>query len=198
MRGDPLLTEFEKHQNLLMPHTAPHLGARNLDVGCGSGAASLIHAARLDISPTLCDVIDIRHPQARAFPFGFIKAGVLPFATRTFGSTYLQYVLHHVPGPQAIAALLHECVRVSRMVVIVEEVLGAKTDVERAVAFDREVNDLLHPGVPMPVFRYLSASGIKAQLSAAGSPPVAHTVVSRGSEENGWLEMHVFVGQTAK
>jgi hypothetical protein len=37
----PLLAELESDQNLLLPHTALHLGARTLDVGCGSGAASL-------------------------------------------------------------------------------------------------------------------------------------------------------------
>jgi ubiquinone/menaquinone biosynthesis C-methylase UbiE len=198
MRPDPLLAEFESHQYLLLPHTARHLGARNLDVGCGSGAASLVHAAQLGISPTLCDVVDIRHSQARALPFRLMTAGVLPFAPRMFDSTYLQYVLHHVPGRQAIGALLNECVRVSLVVVIVEEVLGPNTDIERALAFDREVNDRLHPGTPMPVFGYLSAPEVKAQLSAATALPAAHTVVSIGSQENGWLETHVFVGRASE
>jgi hypothetical protein len=47
----------------------------------------------------------------------------------------------------------------------------------------------------MPVFGYLSADAVKAQLSAAGVPPVAHSVVSMGSGENGWLQTHVFVGR---
>jgi len=114
---------------------------------------------------------------------------------RPFDSSYLQYVLHHLPGADAIAALLSECARVSATVVIVEEVRGPKTDIARARAFDRDTNAHLHPGVPMPVFGYLSADSVKAQLSAAGAPPVTQSVVSIGSDENGWLETHVFVGR---
>src|SRR3954464_7660642 len=110
---DLLFAELERHQELLLPHTAAHLGLRNLDVGCGSGVASVIHTARLGLSPTLSDVIDIRHPLARALPFRLINAGVLPFEAQDFDSSYLQYVLHHLPGAAEIAALLNECVRVS-------------------------------------------------------------------------------------
>src|SRR4051812_168774 len=195
MPADLLFAEFERHQELLLPHTAAHLGLRNLDVGCGSGVASVIHAARLGLSPTLSDVIDIRHPSARALPFRLINAGVLPFeAQAPFDSSYLQYVLHHVSGADQIAALLKECSRVSATLVIVEEVTGPKTDIPRARAFDRDMNDHLHPGVLMPVFGYLSADAVKARLSAAGAPLVAHAVISMGSDENGWLETHVFVG----
>jgi ubiquinone/menaquinone biosynthesis C-methylase UbiE len=193
MPADPLFAEFESHQELLLPHTAVHLGLRNLDVGCGSGVASVIHTARLGLSPTLSDVIDIRHPLARALPFRLINAGVLPFEAQDFDSSYLQYVLHHLPGAAAIAALLNESVRVSARLVIVEE--GPKTNIARARAFDSDMNGHLHPGVPMPVFGYLSADAVKAQLSAAGAPPVAHRVVSMGSGDNGWLETHVFVGR---
>jgi ubiquinone/menaquinone biosynthesis C-methylase UbiE len=195
MPADPLFAEFESHQELLLPHTAVHLGLRNLDVGCGSGVASVIHTARLGLSPTLSDVIDIRHPLARALPFRLINAGVLPFEAQDFDSSYLQYVLHHLPGAAAIAALLNESVRVSARLVIVEEVTGPKTNIARARAFDSDMNGHLHPGVPMPVFGYLSADAVKAQLSAAGAPPVAHRVVSMGSGDNGWLETHVFVGR---
>ena len=104
-------------------------------------------------------------------------------------------MLHHLPGAAAIAALLIECVRVSATLVIVEEVTGPNTDIARARAFDSDMNGHLHPGVPMPVFGYLSADAVKAQLSAAGAAPVAHAVVSMGSDENGWLETHVFVGR---
>src|SRR5436305_14581344 len=106
MPADPLFAEFESHQELLLRHTAAHLGLRNLDVGCGSGVASVIHTSRLGLSPTLSDVIDIRHPSARALTFQLINAGVLPFEAQAFDSSYLQYVLHHVSGADRIAALL--------------------------------------------------------------------------------------------
>ena len=194
MTKDLILAELERHQDLLLPHTAAHLSESNLDVGCGSGVASLVHAARLGLSPTLCDVVDIRHAQARALPFRLIDGRTLPFHEQSFGSSYLQYVLHHLPGVDAIVCLLTECARVSATVVIVEEVTGPKTDISRARAFDRETNAYLHPGVLMPVFRYFSPAGVNAQLSAAGASLVGHAVVSVGSRENGWLETHVFVG----
>jgi hypothetical protein len=101
-------------------------------------------------------------------------------------------------GADRTAALLKECARVSATLVIVEEVTGPKTDIARARAFDKDMNDHLHPGVPMPVFDYLSADAVKAQLFAVGALPVAHSVVSMGSDENGWLETHVFVGRTLR
>lgn len=82
----------------------------------------------------------------------------------------------------------------SASLVIVEEVTGPNTDIARAQAFDKDMNGHLHPGVLMPVFGYLSADAAKAQLSAAGAPPLAHAAVSMGSDENGRLETHVFVG----
>ena len=197
MAADPLFAEFKSHQDLLLPHTMPHLRLRNLDVGCGSGIPSVIHAARLGLAPTLSDVRDIRHPTARALPFRLIHAGILPFETQVFESSYLQYVLHHLPSADEIAALLKECARVSTTLVIVEEVVGPKTDLTRARAFDREMNDHLHPGVSMPVFDYLSADAVKAQLFAVGAPSIAHSVVSMGSDQNGWLETHVFVGRAS-
>jgi hypothetical protein len=156
--------------------------------------ASVIHAARLGLSPTLTDVIDIRHPSARELPFRLINSGVLPFEAQAFDSSYLQYVLHHVSGADRMAALLKECSRVSGTLVIVEEVAGPNTDIARARAFDKDMNGHLHSGVLMPVFDYLSPDALRAQLSAAGAPPVGHAVVSMGSDENGWLETHVFVG----
>jgi hypothetical protein len=103
-------------------------------------------------------------------------------------------MLHHVSGVDRIGALLKECSRVSATLVIIEEVTGPNTDIARARAFDKAMNGHLHSSVLMPVFGYLSADAVKTQLSAAGAPPVAHAVVSMGSDENGWLETHVFVG----
>src|SRR5438552_17817740 len=105
MPTDPLFAEFESHQELLLPHTAAYLGLRNLDVGCGSGAASVIHTARLGLSPTVSDGIDIRHPLARARPFRLINAGVLPVEAQDCDSNYLPYVLHQLRGAAGLTAL---------------------------------------------------------------------------------------------
>jgi len=194
--GDPDLAEFYRHQAMLLPHTGAHIGRSNLDVGCGSGITSVIHAEQLGTAPVLCDVIDIRHRRAQAFPFRLLQGADLPFPSRSFESSYLQYVLHHVPDEARVLALLRESARVSGAVVIVEEVVGARTDLVRARAFDQEVNALLHPGVAMPVFQYFPAGELKRLLAAARLAVSVHAEVSAGSQDNGFLETHVIVGRT--
>ncbi len=194
---DPSLDEFYCHQDMLLPHTARHIGRSNLDIGCGSGITSVIHAERLGTLPTLCDVIDIRHERARALPFRLLAGAALPFGTRTFGSSYLQYVLHHIPDRAEVRRLIAEAARVSDAVVIVEEIAGTRTDIGRAKRFDSEVNARLHPDIAMPVFDYFAANEVRHLLAGAGRPDIVHALVAEGSAANGFLETHVFVGRTA-
>jgi ubiquinone/menaquinone biosynthesis C-methylase UbiE len=86
------VAEFYKHQELLLPYTSPHLGATNLDVGCGTGLTSIIHEQKLGISPTLSDVVDSRHPIVQSLPFYLIQDEKLPFDDNSFDSSYIQYV----------------------------------------------------------------------------------------------------------
>src|SRR5436305_2445942 len=139
--ADPTIDELQKHQELLLKFTSPYLGRTNLDIGCGNGLTSLIHQNRLGIAPTLCDVIDIRHSLARSLPFILLQDDKLPFGDGAFQSSYIQYVLHHLPSPSQVFNLLTGALRVSKNVVIVEELKGAKTIPHRAKAFDRIVND---------------------------------------------------------
>ena len=113
------------------------LGKSNLDIGCGTGLTSVIHQEKLGISPTLCDVVDIRHALAQSLPFFLIPDGTLPFEDRSFESSYVQYVLHHLQTSAAITQLLEEALRVSNRLIIVEEIKGDRTDVLRARQFDK-------------------------------------------------------------
>jgi hypothetical protein len=47
-------------------------------------------------------------------------------------SSYIQYILHHLQTSAAITKLLEEALRVSRRLIIVEEINGDRTDVARA------------------------------------------------------------------
>jgi SAM-dependent methyltransferase len=190
------LATFYEHQDLLLPHTGALIGPTNLDIGCGSGIASVIHAERLGTQPSLCDVIDIRHPRARAFPFRTMSGTAIPFADGAFASGYLQYILHHVPDRTGVRALLAEAARVAPTTVIVEEVIGPATDVARAKAFDRDMNEQLHPGVAMPVYDYFTPPELAQMLADVGRPVTHHSVVFSGNNENGFLETHVFAGRS--
>jgi hypothetical protein len=80
------ISEFYKHQALLLPYSSQHLGRTNLDIGCGTGLPSVIHHEWLGILPTLCDVVDMRHASALALPFYLLEEKVLPFRRKSFVS----------------------------------------------------------------------------------------------------------------
>jgi len=186
---------FAEHQRELFPFTRKYIGPANLDLGCGNGLTSYIHQRELGVAPTLGDVADIRHKLARGFPFFVMKGGKLPFADNAFDSSYLQYVLHHLTTEQAVGELLAEAARVARRVVIVEEIAGARTDVARAKKFDQEVNDQIHPGTLMPVYKYYTKGEIERLFEKLSRKLVFHAVVSIGTPENGFLETQVFVAE---
>ncbi len=188
-----IAAEIEAHQRELLAYTRPFFGKTNLDIGCGNGITSFILQRELGISPTLCDVTDIRAAEARAFPFYRIDSGRLPFPDQSFDSAYLQYVLHHLPTEPAVEKLLAEARRVARRIIIVEEIAGLRTNLTRAKEFDREVNERIHPGALMPVFKYYTRAEIGRLLEELRLPRQFHIVISTGSPENGFLETQVFV-----
>jgi len=166
-----------EQRQLLLPHTAAYLGPRNLDVGCGSAVASVIHAAQLGLSPTLSDVIDIRHAQARALPFRLINAGALSFPGQA-----LRLELPAICAAPSARRGRDRC-PAQRMRAGIGDGghrRGGEGAQDRHRARTRLRSGHERPpasGRPMPVFGYLSADSVKAQLSAAGALPVAHSVV---------------------
>lgn len=190
-----LVEELSQHQQELLPYTGPYLGKTNLDIGCGTGITSAIHREKLGVSPTLCDVADIRDALACAFPFSLIQDGKLSFPPQAFDSSYLQYVLHHLPSETLVIQLLAEAQRVSRRIIIVEEILGEHTDIVRAKAFDKEVNDRLHPGTFMPVHKYYTRQEIEKFFKQQRQKIIFHANISPGFVENGFLETQVFVAE---
>jgi ubiquinone/menaquinone biosynthesis C-methylase UbiE len=190
---DQNLEEFSKHQELLLPYTSTWIGRTNLDIGCGTGLTSVIHQQKLGISPTICDVIDIRHALARPLPFQLIRDEALPLKDNSFESSYIQYVLHHLPTSSQMARLLAEALRVSNRVIIVEEIRGNKTDTARAQLFDEQVNKRIHSDVNMPVYGYCTSEGIEELAAELNASVVFHRRISDGQEINGFLETHMFV-----
>lgn len=189
------LEEFKKHQDNLLPYTSRYIGEKNLEIGCGNGITSLIHKRELGISPTLCDVVDIQHPLAQSLPFELIKGEELPFDDGEFESSYIQYVLHHLSTREEVVSLLKEAFRVSKRVIIVEEIQGEKTELERAKRFDEEINSKIYPNEQMSVYHYYTVKEIESFFDQLGHNTIFHKTVSEGDERTGFLETHIFVGE---
>jgi len=190
-----VVEKIREHQEKLLPFTGPYIGKRNLDIGCGTGIPSLVHQEKLGIEPTLCDTRDIRDESATSFPFLRIEGNKLPFQDNSFDSSYIQYVLHHMPRQSDVVDVLLEAFRVSPRLVLVEEIRGERTDVSRAKKIDEAMNSIVHPNIPMPVREYFSVQELEALLNALGRKPIFHALVSGGTKENGFLEQHVFVAE---
>ena len=135
----------------------------------------------------------MRHALAQSLPFYLVRNDVLPFRGKSFDSTYIQYVLHHVSTLTEIVRLLAETLRVSDRVIIVEEIKGDKTDVARAETFDKEMNAKLHPEMAMPVYHYYSSRDIEHFVMQVDGKLLVRRVIAHGTEGNGFLETHLFV-----
>lgn len=191
--GD-LIEELRAHQQMLLPFTRFHLDPNHLDIGCGNGMTSVFHQEELGGTPTLCDVADIRHEQAKLLPFELIADGHLPFEDGTFDAAYFQYVLHHVPEDQ-LPPLVAEAARVAPRIVIVEELIGDSTDPDAARDFDERMNAAIHPDVVMPVHRYYTSDELVSLLHGAGLGVFHKAMISPGDADNGFLETHLFVAE---
>jgi hypothetical protein len=101
--------------------------------------------------------------------------------------------LHHLQTSAAITKLLEEALRVSRRLIIVEEIKGDRTDVARARQFDKDVNERIHPNISMPVYGYCTSKGIIAFALQVDATVLFHSRISQGEEDNGFLETHIFV-----
>jgi hypothetical protein len=102
----------------------------------------------------------------------------------------------YAPTEESIDELLAEALRVSDRVIIVEEIRGPKTNVPRAKAFDKEVNDRIHPTASMPVYNYYSVTDIELFFAELDREIAFHRLISEGSDDNGFSETHVFVADS--
>ena len=92
-------------------------------------------------------------------------------------------------------ATLSEAFRVSKRVILIEEIQGKLTNVEFAKRVDREVNELMHPSQPMPVREYFTENQVYKVIESLGHKVIFHRKFSNGLRLNGYLEKHVFVAE---
>lgn len=152
---------FARRVRVLSGALAPLLPPGLLaDVGCGSGTVSAaIAALRPDVAPAGFDVL-LR--QGCAIPARAFDGRRLPLADGAAASALLVDVLHHAEDP---VALLAECARVARVVVVKDHLSRGLLD-ERTLAFMDWVGNRPH-GVVLP-YRYFSPASWAGAVAAAG------------------------------
>lgn len=152
---------FARRVRVLSGALAPLLPSGLLvDVGCGSGTVSAaIAALRPDVVPAGFDVL--LRPGC-AIPARAFDGRRLPLPDGAAASALLVDVLHHAEDP---VALLAECARVARVVVVKDHLAQGRGD-ERILGFMDWVGNRPH-GVVLP-YRYFSPASWAGAVAAAG------------------------------
>jgi ubiquinone/menaquinone biosynthesis C-methylase UbiE len=147
---------------------APHLesGTDVLDLGSGTGRISRWLARRVEIRPTLADVVEFEN-RVGGFPYVRLQdPRRLPFDDRSFDAILLLFVLHHVAAWEDQERLVTEAARVARgRLVIMEDTPTSVVDRAFNVAWDWILN--LRHGVPKP-FTFRTAAGWERVFGRAG------------------------------
>lgn len=109
---------FRRRVRVLAAHISKAIGPGEsvLDVGCGDGSiAQAVMTHRPELSSRGIDVMLRPHS---AIPSQVYNGTTIPFADKSFDWVTIVDVLHHTDDP---AAVLRECVRVSRHGVIIKD-----------------------------------------------------------------------------
>src|SRR5512143_1942943 len=148
---------FGRRVRVLAAAVAPLLPAGNLvDVGCGSGEiARAVATLRPDVEPQGFDVL-VR--PSCAIPARSFDGRTLPLPDGAASAALLVDVLHHADDP---AALLAECARVARVVVVKDHLARSGLD-RKVLAFMDWVGNRPH-GVVLP-YSYFSPEGWESTL----------------------------------
>lgn len=196
---EPLSKELKKelwdHQEQLGFHLQEYLGDRNLDIGCGTGMASVYHASKFQVSPFLCDVADLRCYEAASLPFGLLRGNSIAHPNNAFDSSYLQYVLHHIPTDRERKRLLSEALRVANRAIVIEEIVKRGIDVEEARARDQVENARIHSGVIMPIYSYYDKRSFSESIRSVGADLKFSVRIEIEGQEDWPFETWLFVAE---
>ncbi len=111
---------YRRRLRVLTELILPHLrrGDAVLDVGCGAGTLAASLATRALEREIRVEGLE-RFPRGgEPVPVASYSGGEFPFADRSFDVVIVADVLHHEADPNA---LLRECIRVSRRLVIIKD-----------------------------------------------------------------------------
>ena len=164
-----------------------------LDVGCGTGLDAYYLERKCHSQLTLTDIKDFRDQKAQKFPFIQASAEHLPFRNEEFEISFIQFTLHHISSEISLVDVLRECARVSKEVLIIEEIIDRNSDVEKAVEFDYKMNDLLHFGVEIPFNTFYFEEELIDLFKRADLRLIEKIEIDKGNDENGRLKTFLFL-----
>jgi len=186
---------IEDSQQRLLPIVKKYIENKSLlDVGCGNGFNSFFFNKKFGTKITLLDVEDIRDKEVISFPFFESSLEQLPFEQKLFDVVFLQYVLHHLPPKINFEEVFIELKRVGKIVIIVEEIITEKTNVQKAKEHDSKINKLIHPSSNnMHIYKYYSDSELKEFFIKSKIHIVEEKILDEGRKDNGFLQKKIYI-----
>jgi ubiquinone/menaquinone biosynthesis C-methylase UbiE len=185
---------IQGNQNTIAPIVDRYLENKKiLDVGCGNGLNSYFFSQRYNSEFTLLDNEDIRAEEALLFPFVKSSLEKIPFDDKQFDVVFLQYVIHHIPPEISIASAFKELSRVSKIIIVIEEISTEKTNLKKAIRFDDKMNKIIHPNVEMPIYKYYRDAQLKKYFDKVGLKIIEEKIINEGSEDTGYLKNKLYI-----
>ena len=139
----------------ILPHVRPSWDV--LDLGSGTGRLVRWLSSRVDIRPTLADVVEFGN-RVGGFPYVRLESPLqTPFEDRSFDAVLMLFVLHHVARWDEQEALVREAVRITRdRLIVIEDTPLSGMDRTFNTGWDWALN--LRHGVPRP-FSFRTVEG---------------------------------------
>lgn len=193
MRKD-ILNIIKKDQKKSLPIIKKYIKRKTLlDVGCGNAINSFLFNKKYKTKVTLLDKQDIREKEEISFPFFLGSIDKIPFDQDSFDVVFVQYVLHHLSSEIKLEKSLKELKRVGRIIIIIEEIIGKKTNLEIAKHFDEKTNKIMNPGSKTPVNKYYKDEELKKLFNLTGLKIIEEKIIDKGCKINGYLERKVYI-----
>jgi ubiquinone/menaquinone biosynthesis C-methylase UbiE len=137
-----------------------------LDLGSGTGRLLRWVSQRVEIRPTLADVVEFGN-RVGGFPYVRLEDPLsTPFDDRSFDAVLLLFVLHHIDRWEDQRRLLREAVRITRKrLILIEDTPFSRVDRAFNVGWDWALN--LRHGVPKP-FTFRTVEGWRQLFAKLG------------------------------
>ncbi len=183
---------IRRFQQRIISHIERHITHRTvLDAGCGSGLNGYIFQQDYKAKVTLSDVVDNRHPLAQHMPFILSSVEKIP-VTQVFDVVFLQYVLHHMDVSIKLDDVFNRLKLVSRKIIVVEDIVTHKTDIRKALEYDKQTNAKINQG-DLYIGRYYSDADLKNYFEQTGLRLITEAVFQKGSFEDGFLDRKLYI-----